>query len=260
MALGAIAGNERPMPGILSEQEVLVKAADYALNMGALDPSYYVYSEDPALLTAKIETPILIYLADNGAPLSYLLSVVDGSGQTLMYAYVKSSAGIGSEEFVTLTAGPIPGLNKNDNQGFRFMTKRETVNLINSQFPGSLITGPVAVENIPLENSPLSNVSIFWYFTVSNNSRSIEETGEEYIIDAMIRSNKTDLSSSPGRDVMRSSYNTGSPHLSFAPMARLDTPLRLFDKIESASHTINSQFSQQFQPVEPLKYTPVPLQ
>ena len=30
MALGAGASNERPMPGILSEREVLLKAVDYA--------------------------------------------------------------------------------------------------------------------------------------------------------------------------------------------------------------------------------------
>jgi hypothetical protein len=60
MVPGAPVSNERPLPNVLSEQEVLLKAAEVAIAEGVLDPSYYEYQNYPALLTAKIETPILV--------------------------------------------------------------------------------------------------------------------------------------------------------------------------------------------------------
>jgi hypothetical protein len=54
---GAPVSDERPLLNVLSEQEVLLKAADYAIAKGVLDPSYYAYQNNPALMTAKIEAP-----------------------------------------------------------------------------------------------------------------------------------------------------------------------------------------------------------
>jgi uncharacterized protein YcfL len=61
MAPGATVSSERPINGILSEQEVLLRATEYASKKGMLHPSYHVYEDQPELLTAKIEAPVLIY-------------------------------------------------------------------------------------------------------------------------------------------------------------------------------------------------------
>jgi CDP-diacylglycerol pyrophosphatase len=66
MASDASASTESPLPNVLSEQEVLLKAADFAIAEGVLDPSYYAYQTNPALMDAKIETPILMTDASSG--------------------------------------------------------------------------------------------------------------------------------------------------------------------------------------------------
>jgi len=86
---GVILEAQRPMKNILSEQEVLLKAADYAVNQGIFDPNFYLYKNAPALLTAKIEAPILLYDFDD-SPLSYRLNAVDENEAFLMSIYVKS--------------------------------------------------------------------------------------------------------------------------------------------------------------------------
>lgn len=46
MVPGAPVSDVRPLPNILSEQEILLKAADYAIAEGVLDPSYDEYILD----------------------------------------------------------------------------------------------------------------------------------------------------------------------------------------------------------------------
>ncbi|MDR2536162.1 MAG: hypothetical protein LBD29_09055, partial [Treponema sp.] len=90
LASGAEVSRERPFPQVLSEQEVLLKALEYARKIGALHPSYSIYQENPALLTAKIETPVLIYRVFTGETRAYLLTAVDNDGTALMNIYVNS--------------------------------------------------------------------------------------------------------------------------------------------------------------------------
>jgi hypothetical protein len=61
MAPNVSVSAERPLPNVLSEKEILLKATDALAKEGAFDPSRYEYKENPALLAAKIETPILLY-------------------------------------------------------------------------------------------------------------------------------------------------------------------------------------------------------
>jgi hypothetical protein len=100
MVPGAPVSSERPLPNVLSEQEVLLKAMDFAIEEGALDTSYYAYQNYPALLNAKIETPILVTNARSGEPDSYLLTAVDADGLLLADVGVNSALNAKDTEFV----------------------------------------------------------------------------------------------------------------------------------------------------------------
>jgi hypothetical protein len=259
MAPFATVSNERPMPDILSEQEVLIKAVEYAARIGALDSSYYVYKDNPELLNARIETPILLFFPD-GTPVSYFLTVVDDIGETLMDAFVRPGIDVDYDLFETSRSGMIS--NKPDYLSGHYITKREAVDLIQSQFPDSIVSDPIAVRNLFLEGNPHSNNSIFWYFTVTSNDRSIETTFEEYIIDSIIMGFKMILGGVSGRSAI-STGNGGSPYLGYARMAKLDTPLHILDKMDSA-RALGSVLHQDYlnvnNPENPTKYTPFLLQ
>jgi hypothetical protein len=255
MALGAGASNERPMPGILSEREVLLKAVDYAAQIGALDPSYYAYQENPALLTAKIETPILLHFPD-GTPVSYYLTAVTDNGESLMGVFVRPGVDIKYEVFETGRGSSIP--DGPDYLSGHLITKQEVIELIKSQFPDSVIDGPIAVSNLFLEGQPHSNNAIFWYFTVSGDNRSVETSAEEYIIDSAIRGWRTISGGVSNRSAI-SAGQGGSWVLGGARMAKLETPLRILEKTEEANARTVGGISSPAPYNEPVQFTPVPL-
>jgi hypothetical protein len=258
LAPGTTVSSERPMPDILSEQEVLLKAADYAYKIGALDSSYYAYERNPKLLSAKIAAPILVhdftgYPGGDGA--SYLLGAVDDSGVNLMSVYVRPNIDASDDSF-KLTSGISPE-NEPDSLSTHYMTKTEAVNLIHSQFPDKQVSEPMAI-NITLADDPYSSTVIFWYFTTNDNQRGASGGSEEYIIDSYIRGYKNSIGGVSNRSAI-STGNGGSPHLDGARMAKLNTPLRLFEKLEAVRSAGRSLISITAEPMEPIKYTPVPL-
>ncbi|MDR0721832.1 MAG: hypothetical protein LBF75_03415, partial [Treponema sp.] len=226
MVPGAPVSNRRPLPNVLSEQEVLLKAADYAIAEGVLDPSYYAYQTNPALMDAKIETPILVTDSVSGDPYMYLLTAVEDTGVLLAEVFVHSSANAHDEKFEKGRGFGIPETSAH------YITKREAVELIQSQFPDGTTREPIAVNNLRLGDNPHSHRGIFWYFTVSKNTRSTGEANEEYILASGI----TGYRSIPGGVSNRAAINLGrgSPHLDGYRMAKLDTPIHLFDKLETA--------------------------
>jgi hypothetical protein len=256
MASGAVPSNIRPRADLLSEQEVLLKAADYLYSIGGFDPSFYAYEEEPRLLTAKIETPILFYSPD-GTPTSYLLMAVDEKGETLIGSMVHPEVNVDLNSFETVRDGIIP--NKPDYLSSHFITKREAAELIRAQFPDSVVSEPIAVRGLFLEGRLHSNIAIFWYFTVSGNERSVETVPEEYIIDSTIMGYRTIAGGVSNRSAI-STGRGGSPLLGWERMARLDTPLNLFEKIEAsnARAPAGGNTAVTYQRTE-LKYTPVPL-
>jgi hypothetical protein len=244
--------NERPLPNILSEREVLLKAADHAIAEGVLDPSYYAYQDNPMLMDAKIETPILITDSVSGDPYLYLLTAVDDTGVLLAEVFVHSSANVNDETFEKGRGFGIPETSAH------YITKREVVELIQSQFPDGTTHEPIAVNNLRLgDDNPHSHRGIFWYFTVGENSRSTVETSDEYIIAAGI----TGYGSIPGGVTNRAAINLGrgSHHLNGYRMAKLDKPLRLFDKLETARAAGGASFAPATYPSERIGFTPVPL-
>jgi hypothetical protein len=256
MAAGAVPSNARPRADILSEQEVLLKAVDYLYSIGALDPAFYAYEEEPRLLTAKIETPVLLYFPD-GTPVSYFLIAVDEKGESLMSIFVRPGVDVNYDSFETGRSGIIP--NKPDDLKSHFITKREVIELIKTQFPDGVASEPVAVTNIFLEGVPFTNATVFWYFTVGGNERSAGTVLEEYIIASVIGGYITIAGGVANRGII-STGRGGSPQLGWERMARLDTPLNLFEKIEASNARVlaGGDTAIPYQRAE-LKFTPVPL-
>jgi hypothetical protein len=259
MVSGTALSSERPCTGILSEQEVMLKAADYAVKLGALDPSYYLYQDDPALLTAKIERPILVYDftgfgGSDGA--TYLLNAVDDNGINLAVAYVRPVVEAEESSFV---ASRFERADTFAEHSYHRITKREAVNLSRSQFPGKTVSEPVAIR-MRLAGKPYSHYTNFWYFTVDDNSRNAVGNTEEYIIDSVITGDAV-YSGGVSNRIAISGGVRGSPQLDGARMARLDSPLNVFDKLEAARSTgrsLSAVIAERS--VEPAKFTQVPLQ
>jgi hypothetical protein len=251
----ANASNDRLFSDVLSEQEVLLKAVDYAHKIGALDPTYHVYQEIPALLTAKIETPLLLYNVSTGTTNAYLLTAVDTDGTTLINVYVRSAADADIDSFEILR---IKGLVNMPEYSTHYITKSEAIRLIKSQFPDKQVSEPIAVTGLHLENSRYSQShGLFWYFTVGDDSRSNNGTPEEYIIDSRIIGWKTITGGLSDRTAI-STGDGGSPHLNWSRMARLDTPLHIFEHVEEA-RSIGGSMKFMANPIENIAYTPIPL-
>lgn len=256
LADGVILDDQRPMADILSEQEVLVKAANIAYNQGVLDPSYYLYEREPALLTAKIEAPILLH-SPCGEPRGYMLHAVDEDGASLMEAFVKSEENVEVENFVSTLFEPLPSGREGEYDNLYYITKREVNQYTQRRFPDKKIKNePVAVTNLFLEDRPHSNSQIFWYFQVEDQSRSVTSVIDEYIIDALVLGNIPSKES--GRSLISSAYR-GSPHLGGYRMAKLSRPLNFqyFTRNSSRSVFENSVNTAL---LEPMGFTGVPLE
>jgi hypothetical protein len=250
---GAPVSNERPLSNVLSEQEILIKAANYALKEGLLDTTYHAYQRNPALLSAKIETPILVTDAENGKPGWYLLTAVDADGVLLARMSFNSAVNTGDEEFAGLRGFALPGISQH------FITKREAAELIRSQFPDDTVSEPVAIENLRLDDDPYSHMFFFWYFTVGDNAGNIASARDEYIIATIIPDYKSIPGGVTNRAAIGYSGGRGDFHLNGHRLAKLNKPLRLFDKLETARTAGNASFAPSNHPAESIGITPLPL-
>jgi hypothetical protein len=249
MVPDAPADIERPLPNVLSEQEVLLKAADVAVKEGVLDPSHYAYQDNPALKDAKIETPILLTDGVNGAPDMYLLNAVDDNGISLATVSVNSVSDASEDNF---ERGRFIS-EATFNPDIHIITKREAVELTQSQFPDNTVSEPMAVYNIRLGDDPYSHQAMFWYFTVDGTERSAAGNVGEYILDIDI----VGYSYIPGGVSNRAAINRGSVHLNGYRMAKLDTPLRLFDKRDAARSAGGASFAPSMAATQSIDFTPV---
>jgi hypothetical protein len=248
---GAPVSNERPLPNILSEQEILLKATNYALKEGALDTSYHAYRNHPALLSAKIETPILVTDAGNGKPGWYLLIAVDSDGVLLARMSFNSDANASDEEFAGLQGFALPGIAQH------FITKREAAELMRSQFPDSVVSEPMAIENLRLDDDPHSHMFFFWYFTVNDHALKIDGSGDEYIIATIIPDYKSIPGGAANRAAIGYSGGRGDFHLNGYRLAKLNKPLRLFEKLETERTAGSASFAPSTYPAESVGITPL---
>jgi hypothetical protein len=245
--------NERILPNVISEQEVLLKAAEFAIEEGALDPTYYAYENNPALMTAKIEKPILLTDAESGVPDTYMLNAVDSDGISLARITVSSSRDVGDESFIIGRS-----ISETVTAHNHIITQQEARELIKSQFPDKKTSEPLAIHNLHLENDPQSHKAVLWYFTTDENARGVEINSEEYVIDAAIYGYRFVNGGVTNRAAINQEH-TG-PFLNGYRMAKLNKPLRLFDKLNAmrAAGGVTT-FNVPLYSINTVSFTPVPL-
>jgi hypothetical protein len=247
--------NERPLPNVLSEKEVLLKAADAAIKEGVLDPSYYEYENNPALLNAKIETPILLFDASTGLPDSYFLTAVDENGTSLAIVTVSPTYNVDEAAFVL---GRI--IVRHNGPVNHVITKREAADLIQEQFSENMVSEPIAIHNLRVGDNEQSHRGLFWYFEVSDNTRSVAGTGDGYIIGSTIPGYKFIPGGVSNRAAIDFVGGRGDHYLKGYRMAKLDKNLRIFDKFNAARTVGNVTFPPLVYPADPpVGFTPVPL-
>lgn len=245
--------NERPLPNVLSEQEVLIKAADYVNENGLLDPSHYAFQTYPALMTAKIETPVLLTDTETGEPGCYTLMAVDDRGVYLAEAAFNPDVNASNTRFELGRGFAFPDSTDH------YITKREAVDLIQSQFPGSTVSGPMAITNLRLEDDSHSHRVTFWYFTVNDNARNAAGDSDEYIIAVGIPGYTSIPGGVSNRAAIDFAGQRGNVHLNGYRMAKLNKPLRLFDKWNAVRTVGGASFAPSDYPTESVGFTPVPL-
>jgi hypothetical protein len=99
MAPGAEVSSERPYPDVLSEKEALIKFVEYARQIGALQPSFYLYRRNPKLMDLKLEVPILLYGLPYGTTELYHINGVNVDGEPLLEIIVSARVGTSMKEF-----------------------------------------------------------------------------------------------------------------------------------------------------------------
>jgi hypothetical protein len=244
---------ERPLPNVLSEKEILLKAMDVLKEEGFFNTSRYEYNEKPALLTAKIETPVLVTNAENGEPGWYMLIATDDAGVFLARMSFNSAVNASDDEFIGISSLAFP------NSANHFITKREAAELIRSQFPDSTVSEPMAIENLRLDDDSSSHMFPFWYFTVNDSARNIDGTSDEYVIATFISGYPGIPGGVSNRSAIDFAGGRGDLHLNGYRMAKLEKPLKLFDKLNAARAVGGATFAPAIYPTESVGFTPIPL-
>ena len=253
MVEGAQLSAERPAPDLLSEQEVMIRAAQAMAREGYLDPAHRIYKKYPQLLTVKVAEPILVYH-------EYLLSqgIVDGT----YYVYVVYDKGIAlagidlAPNEIVLDEDDVIVDNSIFIQGNakHLITKKEAVATFREAFPHQHVAEPIAVRIWDLEGVRYSNTYIFWYTTVTEAGRSAGESATEYLLCASV------VSPPPGLNISanpRSALSHGAPAWG-TRIARIDEPLHLHEKLAQAkARAAAGEPEPVVGPTEPVKITPV---
>jgi hypothetical protein len=117
----------------------------------------------------------------------------------------------------------------------------------------------MAISNLRLDDDPHSHMFLFWYFTVSDDSRSAAGSADEYIIATVIPGYTAIPGGMSNRAAIGFEGKRGDHHLKGYRMAKLDTPLRLFDKLSAARAAGGASFVSSAYPSESIGITPVPL-
>lgn len=247
--------DERPAPDLLSEQEVMIRAAQAMAREGYLDPAHRIYKKYPQLLTVKVAEPILVYH-------EYLLS--QGIGDGTYYVYVVDDKGIAlagidlAPNEIVLDEDDVIVDNSIFIQGNakHLITKKEAVVTFREAFPYQHVAEPIAVRIWDLEGVKYSNSYIFWYTTVSEAGRSAGESAAEYLLCASVFSPPPGLSISanPRAALSRSTVSGGWG----TRIARIDEPLHLHEKLAQAkARAAAGEPEPAVGPTPPVKITPV---
>lgn len=244
---------ERPAPHLLSEQEVMIRAAQAMAREGYLDPEHRIYKEEPILATAKVAEPIFTYNANllrQGVTAGmYKVYVVDDNGIIL------ASTTVDAEQDLEDARQSLHGIGLfTKGSPKHLITKKEATATFREAFPHQQVAEPIAVRIWDLEGVRYSNSYIFWYTTVSEAGRSAGEGATEYLLCASVFSPPPSLniSSNP-----RAALSHGAPAWG-TRIARIDEPLHLHEKLAKAkARAAAGEPEPAVGPTPPVKITPV---
>ena len=253
MVPGTELSAERPAPDLLSEQEMMIRAAQAMAREGYLDPAHHIYKKYPQLLTVKVAEPVFVYheylLSQGIVDGTYYIYVVDDKGIALAgIDLVPNEIVLDEEDVIVYNSIFIQGNAKHLN------TKKEAAATFREAFPHQQVAEPIAVRIWDLEGVKYSNSYIFWYTTVSEAGRSAGEDTAEYLLCASV------FSPPPGLNISanpRAALSHGAPAWG-TRIARIDEPLHLHEKLAQAkARAAAGEPEPAVGPTEPVKITPV---
>ncbi|MDR2659362.1 MAG: hypothetical protein LBC27_05160 [Spirochaetaceae bacterium] len=246
----------RPMNGISSEKEVLLKAASQLMKEGYLNPAHFIHRDEPRLFTAKIERPVLMYFMGGSSGkghVCYVLAASAPNGQTLIEW--PAGADVSDTGYDLLRRnGYFGGLYtiNDDAESYHQITEREAVALIEGKFPGREYEGPILI-NLQPKMMPPGFTMDAWYFVLDD--------GEEYAIMRYV-TGKDGWNLIPGGmsnlDAISLPGNGGTGFFDGERMARLEPKLHFFDIMRDNKDTL-SQGNIPFPPNIAFDFIPVPL-
>jgi hypothetical protein len=250
--------DERPIPDVASEKEALIHAADVLLKSGYLNPDCYIFQDDPRLLTANIEKPLLAYAlygpGGKGKVWYYLTATAD-NGQLLIEYPVNPIAGVSDSELLR-PGGYLGGARydpiNNDAASYHYITEREAAYLIETVFPGREYEGPVLLYIQPKSMAPLYGTD-FWYFVLDD--------GEEYVIARFVTGLNGWNNIEGGianHEAISKPGNGGSGFLGGERMARISPKLRFFDLLRENKDVL-AYDNIPFPPNIAFDFEPIPL-
>ena len=253
MVEGAELSAERPAPHLLSQQEVMIRAAEYAVQQGYLDPAHPIYEEVPELATAKVAEPIFV---------CYENELQQGKVNGFYNIYTTTANGTTKIEARVFAQEIIPGGTDNPTFGITYnqfilskyiITKKESKSIYQNLFPGKDVSNPMAIS---IKTSVTPFFVSAWYVEVSDGSRSAGGSHEEYLLDMTVFDlpPQQSISANPRAALSRSTVSGGWG----TRIARIDEPLHLHEKLAQAkARAAAGEPEPAVGPTEPVKITPV---
>ena len=253
MVEGAELSAERPAPHLLSEQEVMIRAAEYVVQQGYLDPAHPIYEEMPELANAKVAEPIFVY---------YENELQQGKVNGFYNIYTTTDDRATKIEARVFAQEIIPDGTDNPTFGITYnqfilpkhiITKKESKRIYQNLFPGKDVSNPMAVS---IKTSVTPFFVSAWYVEVSDGSRSAGGSHEEYLLDMTVFGlpPQQSLSTNPRAALSRSTVSGGWG----TRIARIDEPLHLHERLAQAkARAAAGEPEPAIGPTSPVKITPV---
>lgn len=254
MVEGAQLSAERPAPDLLSEQEVMIRAAEYVVQQGYLDPAHPIYEEVPDLASAKVAEPIFVYYGDE-----LLQGKVNGF--YTLYATTKTGkvclvSSAWAQEIIPDKSSDRPDFARGygwDSLDMNIISQKECSNIYASLFSDKTTSDPIAIS---LTTSANQFKTTAWYVEVSDGNRSAGGSHEEYLLDMTVFDlpPQQSISANPRAALSRSTVSGGWG----TRIARIDEPLHLHEKLAQANaRAAAGEPEPAVGPTEPVKITPV---
>ena len=254
MVEGAELSTERPAPHLLSEQEVMIRTAEYVVQQGYLDPAHPIYEEVPDLASAKVAEPIFVYYEDE-------LQQGKVNGFYTLYATTKTGkvclvSSAWAQDIIPDKSSDRPDFARGygwDSLDMNIVSQKETLQICQNIFPGKTISEPLAICTKTDAHQFLVDA---WYVEVSDGSRSAGGSHEEYLLDMTVFDlpPQQSIPTNPRAVLSRSTVSGGWG----TRIARIDEPLHLHERLAQAkARAAAGEPEPAIGPTSPVKITPV---